>query len=93
MQEEQIIAGLKAKDRESIEYLYDKYSGSLFGVICKTVSNEEIAEEVFHSAFMSIIFHIDRYNRNEGRFYCWMVQICRICCNDRVSIHRETLKN
>ncbi len=93
MQEEQIIAGLKAKDRETIEYLYDKYSGALFGVICKTVSNQEIAEEVFHCAFMSIILNIDRYNRNEGRFYSWMALICRRYCHDMTRTNKEPLEN
>lgn len=82
MREAQIIAGVKAKDRETIEYLYEKYSGALYGMICRTVPNEEIAEEVFHFAFIRIIQNIDCYNRAEGRFYCWMSNICRLSCTD-----------
>jgi RNA polymerase sigma-70 factor (ECF subfamily) len=83
LEEPQLIAGLRAKDRKTIEYLYDKYSKALFTVISRIIIDKDIAEEVFHDAFIKITRKIDSYKESKGRLYTWMANICRNAAIDR----------
>ncbi|MEP1088337.1 sigma-70 family RNA polymerase sigma factor [Algoriphagus sp.] len=84
MQEEQLIAGLRAKDRKTTEYLYDKYSRALYAVISRIVFDKDIAEEVFHDSFVKITKKIDHYDESKGRLYTWMANICRNSAIDKL---------
>ncbi|MDR7129445.1 RNA polymerase sigma-70 factor (ECF subfamily) [Algoriphagus sp. 4150] len=84
MQEEQLIAGLRAKDRKTTEYLYDKYSRALYAVISRIIFDKDIAEEVFHDSFVKITRKIDRYDESKGRLYTWMANICRNSAIDKL---------
>jgi RNA polymerase sigma factor (sigma-70 family) len=83
LEEEQLIAGLRAHDRKTIEYLYDKYSRALFTVISRIITDKDIAEEVFHDAFIKITRKIDSYDESKGRLYTWMANICRNSAIDK----------
>ena len=83
LQEEEIIAGLRARDRKTTEYLYEKYSRALFAVISRIITDRDIAEEVFHDAFIKITRKIDSYEESKGRLYTWMANICRNAAIDR----------
>ncbi|WP_194972332.1 RNA polymerase sigma factor [Aquiflexum lacus] len=83
MEEEQLIAGLRAQDRKTIEYLYDNYSRALFTVISRIITDKDIAEEVFHDAFIKITRKIDSYDESKGRLYTWMANICRNSAIDK----------
>ena len=84
MEEVQLIAGLRAKDRKTTEYLYDKYSRALFAVISRIVFDKDIAEEVFHDAFVKITKKIESYDESKGRLYTWMANICRNSAIDKL---------
>ncbi|WP_373496161.1 RNA polymerase sigma factor [Aquiflexum sp.] len=83
MEEEQLIAGLRAQNRKTVEYLYDKYSRALFAVISRIITDKDIAEEVFHDAFIKITRKIDSYDESKGRLYTWMANICRNAAIDK----------
>lgn len=83
LEEQEIIAGLKARDRKTVEYLYAKYSRALFVVITRILSDKDIAEEVFHDAFIKITNKIDSYDESKGRLYTWMSNICRNSAIDK----------
>lgn len=84
LQEEEIIAGLRARDRKTTEYLYEKYSRALFAVISRIITDRDIAEEVFHDAFIKITRKIDSYEESKGRLYTWMANICRNSAIDKL---------
>ncbi|MHA7130315.1 RNA polymerase sigma factor [Algoriphagus namhaensis] len=83
MEESELIAGLRAKNRKTVDYLYEKYSRALFGVISRIIYDKEIAEEVFHDSFVKIIQKIDSYDESKGRLYTWMANICRNAAIDK----------
>lgn len=83
LEEAQLIAGLRAKDRKVTEYLYDKYSRALFGVISRIIFDKDIAEEIFHDSFVKIVKKIDSYDESKGRLYTWMANICRNAAIDK----------
>jgi len=84
LQEEQLIEGLRARDKKTVEYLYEKYSRALLGVIFRIISDQDIAEEVFHDAFIKITRKIDSYEESKGRLYTWMANICRNSAIDKL---------
>ncbi|GAB3658314.1 sigma-70 family RNA polymerase sigma factor [Echinicola sediminis] len=83
MQEEQLIKGLRARERQTVDYLYEKYSRALFAVISRVIKDRDIAEEVFHDAFVKIIRKIDHYDESKGRLYTWMANVCRNAAIDK----------
>jgi RNA polymerase sigma factor (sigma-70 family) len=83
LSEEDLIRRLKSSDRQAVEYLYDKYSGALLGVIYRILSDKDIAEEVFHDAFVKICQKINQYDTERGRLYTWMANLCRNAAIDR----------
>jgi len=84
LEEEQLIAGLRAQNRQSIEYLYEKYSRALFAVISRIITDKDIAEEVFHDAFIKITRKVQSYDESKGRLYTWMAIICRNAAIDKL---------
>lgn len=84
MQEEELIAGLRASNRKTTEYLYEKYSRALFAVITRIISDQDIAEEVFHDSFVKITRKIHSYDESKGRLYTWMANICRNSAIDKL---------
>lgn len=60
-----------------LSYLYDHYSGALFGVIVRIVQKEELAEEVLQDVFLKIWDKIESYDAGKGRLFTWMLNIAR----------------
>lgn len=84
MQEDQIIAGLKIKDRMTTEYVYKKYSWALFAVISRVIIDKDEAEIVFHDSFVQIVLKIGDFAGSSNRLYTWMADICREVANENL---------
>lgn len=54
------------------------------GVILRIISDNDIAEEVFHDSFIKITRKIDSYEESKGRLYTWMANICRNSAIDKL---------
>jgi len=72
-----LIDLLRNKEKSSLSYLYDHYSGALYGVILRIVQKETVAEEVLQDVFIKIWNKIDGYDETKGRLFTWMVNIAR----------------
>jgi RNA polymerase sigma factor (sigma-70 family) len=72
-----LVSRLKAKDRSALEYLYDHYSGALYGVIFRIVRKEEIAEEVLQDVFLKIWERFDHYDATKGKLFTWLLNVAR----------------
>ncbi|MDH6252235.1 RNA polymerase sigma factor (sigma-70 family) [Chryseobacterium sp. H1D6B] len=68
---------LKGKDEIGFHYLYDHYSGALYGVIFRIVQSKEYTEEIIQDVFVKIWNSIHQYDAGKGRFYTWMINIAR----------------
>ena len=66
-----------AKDKSALSYLYDHYSGALYGVIHRILQHEDIAEEVLQDIFLKIWDRIDQYDASKGKLFTWMLNIAR----------------
>jgi RNA polymerase sigma-70 factor (ECF subfamily) len=75
--EEELIVLLKEKNEAGFHYLYDHYSGALYGIILRIVQSKEYTEEVIQDVFVKIWNSIHQYDVSKGRFYTWMINIAR----------------
>jgi len=75
--EEELIHLLKNRDQSAFAYLYDNYSGALFGIIFKMLENKELAEDVLQEAFIKIWNNFSNYDSVKGRLFTWMLNITR----------------
>jgi RNA polymerase sigma factor (sigma-70 family) len=81
--ESELVAGLKAHNKSSLEYLYDRYSAALYGTINRIIPDEAIAEEVLHDAFLRIWDRIGSYDSEKGRLFTWMLNLTRNLAIDK----------
>ncbi len=72
-----MVARLIAKDQSALDYLYDHYSGALYGVVFRILKKEEIAEEVLQDIFLKIWDKIESYDATKGKLFTWMINIAR----------------
>ena len=75
--EEELIELLKNGDQVAFAYLYDNYSGALYGIIYKMLENHQLAEDVLQEAFVKIWNNISNYDRVKGRLFTWMLNVTR----------------
>ncbi len=75
--EEQLIVLLKDRNENGFHYLYDHYSGALYGVILRIVQSKDYTEEIIQDVFVKIWNSIQQYDSSKGRFYTWMINIAR----------------
>jgi len=71
------VSRLRSKDKSAFEYLYDHYSGALFGVVGRVIQKEEVAEEVLQDIFLKIWDKIETYDPAKGKLFTWMLNLAR----------------
>ncbi|WP_224999720.1 sigma-70 family RNA polymerase sigma factor [Cesiribacter sp. SM1] len=82
--EPQLVARLKARDKDALGYLYDHYSAAIYGVVLRIVKKEDIAEEVTQDAFMKIWNNIGQYEASKARLFTWMFNLARNLSIDKL---------
>lgn len=75
--EEELIHALQQQDQSAFSYLYDNYSGALFGLIYKMVNDKELGEDILQEAFVKIWNNFANYDSSKGRLFTWMINLTR----------------
>lgn len=75
--EDELIQRLTSQDKEAFSYLYDNYSGALYGTLLRIVVEEDVAQDLLQETFVKIWKSFSSYNAEKGRLYTWMVNIAR----------------
>ena len=81
---DQIVSLLLSRDEKGFNYLYENYSGALYGVIFRVVRYEEEANEVMQDVFVKIWNSISSYDKAKATLYTWMLNIARNSAIDRL---------
>jgi len=79
-----LIQGLRRRDKQALEYLYDHYADALYGVILRIIGSEEIAQEVFQDVILRVWNKIELYDPHKGRMFTWMHNIARNMAIDKL---------
>jgi RNA polymerase sigma-70 factor (ECF subfamily) len=75
--EEELAIKLKNTDPGAFAYLYDHYSGALYGFILEIVTNTEQASEALQQVFVSAWKNIHTYDPTRDRLFTWLLQMAR----------------
>jgi len=82
--EDKLVAALKAHEISAFNYLYKKYSPSLYGVILRIVNQHETAQDILQDVFCKIKKYICGYDPARGRLYTWMLNMARHAAIDEI---------
>jgi RNA polymerase sigma factor (sigma-70 family) len=83
-EEQELIGALRQKDNLSFSYLYDHYSGALYGVIKQIINEPEVCNDVLQETFIHIWRNFDSYDPGKGRLFTWMLNIARNAAIDKL---------
>jgi len=82
--EPQIEQLLKSGSSKDFEVIYDRFSDALFGVLCRILPDEALAEDVLQEAFVKIWHNAAKYERGKGTIFTWMLNIARNLAIDKL---------
>lgn len=68
---------LQRREEAGFTYLYDHYSGALYGVILQVISDETLAQDILQDVFVKIFRNVGQFDPQKGRLYTWMLNIAR----------------
>jgi RNA polymerase sigma-70 factor (ECF subfamily) len=93
--EQELVDLLRQRNQKAFVYLYDNYSGALFGIVNAIVTDKEAASDVLQNVFINIWKKIDSYDESKGRLFTWMLNIARNAAIDelRSRSYKESKKN
>ncbi|MEZ5015440.1 MAG: RNA polymerase sigma factor [Flavipsychrobacter sp.] len=91
--EEELVVLLKQRLQSAFNYLYDNYSATLYGVIRRTVQDEQIAQDVLQEVFVKIWNSIESYDPEKARIYTWMINIARNASIDKLRSKGEKMQS
>ena len=81
--EQELVNLLQKKDKNAFSLLYDNYSSALYGVICKIIRIEEVAQDVLQDSFVKIWKNIASYKPEKGALFTWLLNIARNTAIDK----------
>lgn len=95
LSQDEIISLLNSRSERGFNYLYDNYSGALYGVILRVVIFSEEADEVLQDVFVKIWNSSKQYESTKGTLYTWMLNIARNTAIDKLKSKnfQNALKN
>lgn len=93
--EQELVALLQQRNEKAFGYLYDNYSGALYGIVHSIVTDREISNDVLQNVFVNIWRKIESYDSAKGRLFTWMLNIARNAAIDEVRSkgYRDSQKN
>lgn len=74
MNELQIIAGCKGKQRDAQRKLYEKYSRTMYSICLRYCTDAFTAQDLLQDGFIKVFAHIDSF-QNKGSFEGWLKRI------------------
>ncbi|MCE7040645.1 RNA polymerase sigma factor [Dyadobacter sp. CY312] len=90
--ESELIVRLKANSKDAFEYLYERYSAALFGIILKVVKDEEKAADAMQDTFLKIWKNIGSYNPEKGTLFTWILNVARNTAIDKLRMDVKVRK-
>lgn len=93
--EQDLVILLQQRSEKAFSYLYDNYSGALYGIIHSIITNTETANDVLQDVFLNIWTKIGSYDPSKGRLFTWMLNVARNAAIDKIRSKdfKDGLKN
>lgn len=81
--DEELMAGIQAKDSRGLDLLYTRYSRLVFGIAFRIVNDKSEAEEVVQETFFSLYQKAMLFDPAKGSAKGWLAQIAFSRARDR----------
>jgi RNA polymerase sigma factor (sigma-70 family) len=89
--ENEIVNLLKNGDKKAINLLYEYYSDSIYGVILKVISDEELAQDALQESFVKIWKNSKKYDPSKAKLFTWLYRVAYNTAIDKVrSLKKKT---
>ncbi len=72
----QLMLGVKAGNKENLGLLFEKYKQPLFGFFFRMTREQEISEDLVQNVFMRILKYSYSY-KGDGKFTTWFYHLAR----------------
>ena len=72
-----IVEAMATGDRLALKQLYDRFGGRLYGIACRILRDEGLAEDALQEAFVKIWRNAGKFDRARGSALAWVVTIVR----------------
>ena len=80
---------LKERDPSLLNYLFDVYGASLYGIIYRIVKQEKVAEEVLQETFGTVWKEAETYDAQKTTFFTWIMAIARKRAQERIAAEQD----
>jgi len=90
--EADLVNSLKNKSESGFKILYENYSASLLGVICRIIPDESLAQDILQDVMILIWNNIDKYDVSKGRLFTWVLKLTRNLAIDTLRSKRYNNK-
>lgn len=88
--EQQLVNDVRKGDNAAVKKLYDTWSGYLFALCTRYITDKDIAEDILQESFIKILSSIDSFTwKGEGSLKAW---ISRITVNESLQYLRKQKK-
>lgn len=91
--EENLLREFTSGNQAALSYIYDAYSGALYGVLLQMTRNEELSRDLLQEAFIKIWKYHSKYDESKGALYTWMLNLTRNNCIDYLRSKRNKNQN
>ena len=81
-----LVTRLQSGDQKAFAVIYDNYHKALYGICIQVLQKQELAEDALQKSFVKIWKKARTYDSSKGKFYTWMLNICR---NTAIDIYRS----
>lgn len=91
MSEKDLVKGLKYKEPEALNFLYDQYWPALYGITLKIVIDPAMAAKVLENSFTKTCITVHSFNQSTSSFFIWLVRIVVEQCSKILKQPREVV--
>ncbi|MCY7421033.1 MAG: hypothetical protein LH478_04740 [Chitinophagaceae bacterium] len=93
----ELIALLQKIEKAAFEFLYDKYAPMLYGIICKLVEDNWLADEILKKSFVQIWHQLASIQHSRCKLFILMHNITRNIAmeelNKTINMHNDKEEN
>ncbi|PNQ75331.1 RNA polymerase subunit sigma-70 [Hanstruepera neustonica] len=82
--EKQIVSLLAKSDKRAISLLYENYADSLYGVISKVLTDQDLAQDALQETFIKVWKKAKSYDASKAKLFTWLYRIAYNTAIDKV---------
>lgn len=89
--EKQIVSLLAKSDKRAISLLYENYADSLYGVISKVLTDQDLAQDALQETFIKVWKKAKSYDASKAKLFTWLYRIAYNTAIDKVRSYNNKI--